>query len=76
MAFHVSFLSLDRSQNDSRLTVFLTEGKESLPLANLVLSAFGERFRVWPYLLWTGFNVPSLSYALRYCFGMCVSVRM
>ena len=27
MALHVSFIYLDRSQNYSRLTVFLTEGK-------------------------------------------------
>ena len=40
MEFHVSFFSLDCSQNDSRLTVFLTEGKRvfHVPILSLVRS--------------------------------------
>ena len=50
--------------------------QESLPRVGLVFSAFRERFRVWPSFLRTGFHVPSPSYVLRYCFGICVFVRM
>ena len=42
-AFHVSFLSLDHYQNDSRLTVFLTKGKRSFHVSifSLVCSGSG-----------------------------------
>ena len=50
--------------------------QESLLLVDLVFSAFGGRFCVWRYFLRTGFHVLSPSYVLRYCFDICVSVRM
>ena len=37
MELHVSFLSLDRSQNDVRLTVFITEGKRVFHVSILSL---------------------------------------
>ena len=43
-AFHVSFLSLDGSQNDSRLTVFLTEGKRVFHMSILYLVRSGNGF--------------------------------
>ena len=50
--------------------------KESLSCVDLVFSAFWKRFHIWPSFLRTGFHVPSLSYILRYCFFICVSVCM
>ena len=47
---------------------------ESFPRVGLIFISFEERLRVWPSFLWTGFYVPSPSYILRYCFGICVSV--
>ena len=44
MAFHVSVLSLDRSQNDSCRTVFLTEGKRVLHVSILSLVRSGNVF--------------------------------
>ena len=44
MAFHVSFLSLDCSQNDMRLTVFLTEGKKVFHVSILSLVRSGNGF--------------------------------
>ena len=43
-AFHVSFLSLDRSQNDSRLTVFLIEGIRVFHVSILSLVRSGNGF--------------------------------
>ena len=43
-AFHVSFLSLDRSQNDSRLTVFLTEGKRVFHVSIFSFVSSGNGF--------------------------------
>ena len=43
-AFHVSFLSLDHYQNDSRLTVFLTEGKRVFHVSILSLVRLGNGF--------------------------------
>ena len=37
---------------------------------------FGERLRVWSSFLRVDFHVPSPSYVLSYCFGICVSVHM
>ena len=42
--FHVSFLSLDLSQNDSRLTVFITEGKRVFHVLILSLVRLGNGF--------------------------------
>ena len=44
MTFHVSFLSLDFSQNDLCLTVFLTEGKRVFRLLILSLVRSGNVF--------------------------------
>ena len=44
MAFHVLFLYLDRSQNNSRLTVFLTEGKRVFHVSVLSLVHSGNGF--------------------------------
>ena len=38
----MSFLSLDRSQNDSRLTIFLTKGKRVFHLSILYLVCLGN----------------------------------
>ena len=43
-AFHVSFLSLDHYQNDSRLTVFLTEGKRVFYMSIFSLVRSGKGF--------------------------------
>ena len=43
-AFHMSFLSLDRSQNDSRLNVFITEGKRVFHMSILSLVRSGNGF--------------------------------
>ena len=43
-AFHVSFLSLDRSQNDSCLTVFLPEGKRVFHVLIVSLVRLGDGF--------------------------------
>ena len=44
MESHVSLLSLDRSQDDSRLTVFLTKGKRvfRVSILSLVRSGSGD----------------------------------
>ena len=42
--FHVEFLSLDRSQNDLRLTVFLTKGKRVFHASILHLVRSGNGF--------------------------------
>ena len=42
--FHVFFLSLDRSQNDSRLNFFLTEGKRVFHMSILSLVRSGDGF--------------------------------
>ena len=58
-SFHVSFLSLDRYQNDLRLTVFLTEGKRvfHMSIISFVLSvngfasgrlSYGQAFKFHP----------------------------
>ena len=44
MAVHVSFLSLDHSQNDSHLTVFLAEGKRVFHVSILSLVRLGNGF--------------------------------
>ena len=44
MAFYASFLSLDRSQNDSRLTVFLTEVKRVFHVSIYSLVRSGNGF--------------------------------
>ena len=74
-SFHVSFLSLDCSQNAFVSDCISYRRQESLPRVDLVLSLLGWRLHVWPSFLLTGFQVPSLSHVLRYCFGICVSVH-
>ena len=56
--FHVSLLSLDRSQNDLRLTVFITKGKRVFHVLILYL-----------VLLGSGYTSDRLSYgqASTYC---------
>ena len=60
MAFHISFLSLDRSQNNSRLTVFLTEGKRVFHVSILSLVRSGN-----------GFASGLLSYGQDFTFHPC-----
>ena len=43
-AFHVFFLSLDRSQNDLRLIVFLTKGKRVFHMSIFSLVRLGNGF--------------------------------
>ena len=73
---HVSFLSIDFSQNNSCLTVFLTEGKRVFHVSILFLVRLGN-----------GFASGRLSYRPAYTYlprqryhvtvlGICVSVRM
>ena len=42
--FHVALLSLDRSQNDLRLTLFLTEGKRVFHVSILSLVCLGNGY--------------------------------
>ena len=71
----MSFLSLDHYQNDLRLTIFLTEGKRVFHVSIFSLVRLGGRLHVWPSFLRTGLGVPTPSYVLNYCFGICMFVR-
>ena len=75
MAFHVSFLSLDCSQSDLSLTVFLTKGNRVFHVLILSLIVSGDGYASGRLSYGQASTYP-LSYVLRYCFCICVSVRM
>ena len=72
----MSLLSLDRSQNDSRLIVFLTKGKIvfHMSILSLVCSENGFASGRLSYEQDSTYR-PRPTYYV-YCFGICVSVRM
>ena len=77
MAFHVSFLCLDRSQKDSCLTVYLTEGKIVLNISILSLVRLGNGYmsgRI-SYIQDSTYR-PRHTYYVTVLVFMCPSVRM
>ena len=74
-AFHVSFLSLDCSQNDSHLTVFLTKGKRvfHVSILSFVHSGNGFTFGRLSYGQVSTYRPRPTSYVLCYCvWYLCV----